>query len=191
MRVNIDEIKEGGLERAWDLAREAVDEMVKGDNAGYRAKGPLHVDARLTRMERRVLFEGHARATMAVPCGRCLSPFAVEVPVDFQMSFVPDETVHTRDGDAEDDRPKARVRRRFAAETVNEETYSGKVIDLDPVVREQLLLTLPGYPVCQEGCKGLCSVCGANLNERECGCDRRMPEPRWAGLEKLKKPEEE
>ncbi len=191
MRVNIDEIKEGGLKRAWDLAREAVDEMVKGDNAGYRAKGLLHVDARLTRMERRVLFEGHARAMLAAPCGRCLSPAAVEVPVDFQMSFVPDEEVHTRGEDAEDDRPDTRVRRRFAAEAVNEETYSGKVIDLDPVVREQLLLALPGYPVCQEGCKGLCSVCGANLNERECGCDRRVLDPRWAGLEKLKKPEKE
>jgi uncharacterized protein len=54
------------------------------------------------------------------------------------------------------------------------------------VVREQLLLALPSYPVCQEGCKGLCSVCGANLNERDCGCDRHVPDPRWAGLEKLK-----
>ncbi|OFX20093.1 MAG: hypothetical protein A2V77_21645 [Anaeromyxobacter sp. RBG_16_69_14] len=188
MRVNIDEIKEGGLQRAWDLATEVVDEMVKGDNAGYRAKSPFHVDARLTRMERRVLFEGRARATLAAPCGRCLSPAEVEVPVDIQMTFVPDEEVRTRGEDAEDDRPNTRVKRRFAAEAVNEETYSGKVIDLHPVVREQLLLALPGYPVCQEGCKGLCSVCGANLNERECGCDRRVLDPRWAGLEKLKKP---
>ena len=49
-----------------------------------------------------------------------------------------------------------------------------------------LLLALPAYPVCQEACKGLCSVCGANLNERECSCDRRVPDPRWAGLEKLR-----
>ncbi len=184
MRVNIDEIKEGGLRRAWDLAREAVDEMVKGDNAGYRAKGPLHVDGELTKMERRVLFEARARAALVAPCGRCLSPVALEVPVDMQMTFVPDEAVHTREEG--DDRPNTRVARRFAPEELNEETYSGKVIDLDPVVREQLLLALPGYPVCQEGCKGLCSVCGANLNERECGCDRRARDPRWARLEQLR-----
>ena len=49
-----------------------------------------------------------------------------------------------------------------------------------------MLLSLPAYPVCQEGCKGLCSVCGNNLNERECGCDRKVPDPRWAGLAKVK-----
>ena len=51
---------------------------------------------------------------------------------------------------------------------------------------EQILLALPAYPVCGEGCKGLCPVCGANLNERECGCDRKVPDPRWAGLKDIK-----
>jgi uncharacterized protein len=41
--------------------------------------------------------------------------------------------------------------------------------------------------VCQAGCKGLCPGCGTNLNERECGCDRKVPDPRWAGLEKFRK----
>ena len=60
------------------------------------------------------------------------------------------------------------------------------MVDLDPILREQVLLSLPEYPVCQEGCKGLCSVCGKNLNEGECGCDRKVPDPRWAGLAKVK-----
>jgi uncharacterized protein len=109
------------------------------------------------------------------------------VPLDFELSFVPSEPRGGHD-DAEetDDRPGKGKAGSFDAEDVNEETYSGKVIDLDPVVREQLLLALPSYPVCQEACKGLCSVCGANLNERDCGCDRHVPDPRWAGLEKLK-----
>lgn len=185
MLVNIDEIKEGGLQRAWDLAREAVDEMVKGDHAGYRAKGPLHVDGNLRKMERRVLFDAHGQASLVAPCGRCLSQVDVDVPLDFRMTFIPDDEV--RDEAPDDGHPTGRPSRSFAADEVNEETYSGKVIDLDPVVREQLLLTLPGYPVCQESCKGLCPVCGANLNERDCGCDRRTPDPRWAALEKFGK----
>jgi uncharacterized protein len=75
----------------------------------------------------------------------------------------------------------------FRAEEADEERYHGKVIDLAPILREQILLSLPAYPVCRESCKGLCPVCGQNLNERECGCDRRVPDPRWAGLEKLKR----
>ena len=188
MRVNIDEIKEAGLERAWDLPRETIDEMVKGDQAEYRARGPLHVVAKLQRFERRVLLEAHARASLTAPCGRCLRAVEVEVPLDFQLSFVPATPPRGGRGDDEEtgEHPRASNAGSFGAEDVNEETYSGKVIDLGPVVREQLLLALPSYPVCLEGCKGLCSVCGANLNERDCGCDRHVPDPRWAGLEKIK-----
>ncbi len=187
MRVNIDEIKEDGLERAWDLTRETVDGMVSGDQAGYRARGPLHLEGSFRKVERRVLFGAKGKAALTAPCGRCLEPVQVDVPLDFEMTFVPEDEVEP-DGRGEpgEDRGSSRVAGSFGADEVNEETYSGKVVDVDPVVREQLLLALPGYPVCQEGCKGLCSVCGANLNERDCGCDRRVPDPRWAGLEKLR-----
>ncbi|GEJ56163.1 hypothetical protein AMYX_09040 [Anaeromyxobacter diazotrophicus] len=189
MRVNIDEIKEGGLERAWDLPRETVDEMVQGDPAAYRARAPLHVDARLRKVERRVLFDARGEAALTAPCGRCLTPVELEVPLEFELTYVPADEAEEEaaTGEQGGDHAATRVAGSFAAESADEETYSGKVIDLDPAVREQLLLALPRYPVCQESCKGLCSVCGANLNERDCGCDRHVPDPRWAGLEKLKK----
>jgi DUF177 domain-containing protein len=193
MRVNIDEIKDDGLQRSWDLTREAVDEIVSGDSAGYRAQGPLHVEGRLTKFDRRVLFEGHARANLTAPCGRCLTPVALQVPVDFQVNYVAaEELARQRAGDDDEERGEGRTHASFAADEVNEETYEGKVIDLAPMLREQVLLALPGYPVCGEGCKGLCSACGANLNERDCGCDRHVPDPRWAGLaNKLEKKSKE
>jgi len=186
MRVNIDEIKEGGLRRAWDLTREGLDEFVKGDAAGYRAREPLHVDALLRKLEPRVLFKAKARAALVAPCGRCLTPVEVDVPVDFEITFVPAAPHDPVEERGHGDPPRGRGASSFEAESVDEERYTGKVIDLDPAVREQVLLALPSYPVCQEGCKGLCPVCGTNLNERECGCDRHVPDPRWAGLEKLK-----
>jgi uncharacterized protein len=184
MRVNIDEIKEKGVQRSWDLTREQVDEFVKGDRAGYRASAPAHVEAKLAKLERRVRLDAHTRAALTVPCGRCLGPVQVDVPVDFELTLVPAEDL------AEDAEHEARdtgpVAGSFDAAAVDEETYTGKVIDLDPIVREQLALALPGYPVCRDDCKGLCPVCGTNLNDRECGCDRHVPDPRWAGLEKFK-----
>jgi uncharacterized protein len=188
MRVNIDEIKEGGLDRAWDLPRETVDEMVQGDPAAYRARAPLHVDGRLRKLERRVILDARARVALTAPCGRCLVPVDLDVPLAFELTFVPQDEAAEREATEEHGGDHAgRVAGSFAAQEADEESYSGKVIDLDPAVREQLLLALPRYPVCQESCKGLCSVCGANLNERDCGCDRHVPDPRWAGLEKLKK----
>jgi len=182
MRVNIDEIKEAGLRRSWEVPREAIDEIVAGDHAGYRAGGPARVDARLEMVERRVRLEGHARLRVDTDCGRCLAPVTVDLPVDFDLAFVPADEY--RD-DRRDDGGGS-TQGSFALGAADEETYAGKEIDLDPVFREQILLALPSYPVCREGCKGLCSVCGTNLNEKECGCDRHVPDPRWAGLEKLK-----
>jgi uncharacterized protein len=189
MRVNIDEIKEGGLDRAWDLPRETVDEMVQGDPAAYRARAALRVEARLRKVEERVLFDAEGTVALSAPCGRCLVSVDVDVPLDFELVYVPADEAAEEEQTAEHggEHAAARVAGSFAAEAADEETYTGKVLDLDPAVREQLLLALPRYPVCQESCKGLCSVCGANLNERDCGCDRHVPDPRWAGLEKLKK----
>lgn len=186
MRVNIDEIKESGIERAWDVPREVLDEVVRGDPAGYRARSAARVRVRLERLGRRVHLVAQAGADLTAPCGRCLVPVDVSLPLDFQLTMVPAEEEGDAPRSARREKGDAGGGGSFSADAVDEETYRGKVIDLDPLVREQLLLALPRYPICQEACKGLCPVCGQNLNEKECGCDRRVPDPRWAGLKKLK-----
>jgi uncharacterized protein len=186
MRVNIDEIKEGGLRRAWDVPRQAVDEMVAGDRSGYHAGGPLRVEASLQRAERRVLVSIQAKPVLSAECVRCLTPVTVELSVDFELTLVPEDEYESEPERAKED-TKAPVAGSFDTGGTDEEVYRGKEIDLDPILREQVVLALPGYPVCRESCKGLCSSCGANLNERECGCERRVPDPRWAGLEKFKR----
>ena len=57
--------------------------------------------------------------------------------------------------------------------------------DIFPRVHESVLLELPIRFLCREDCKGLCSVCGADLNEKDCGCPEKEPDPRWQGLKKL------
>src|SRR5512133_4179165 len=183
MRVNIDEIKEAGLVRTWDISREQVDEYVAGDQAGYRGRAPAHLEAKLEKIERRVRVAVHGTAPVTVACGRCLGPVAVDVPVDFDLTLVPADEYADPSSSAAD---SGRVAGSFEPTTAEEEAYTGKVVDLDPIVGEQIALALPSYPVCNESCKGLCPACGANLNERDCGCDRHVPDPRWAGLKNLK-----
>jgi uncharacterized protein len=185
MRVNIDEIKDAGLDRRWDVAREALDAIVQGDRAGWRARGPAHVDAHFDKVDRRVMVKAHATAALEAECGRCLVPVTADLPVEFELTLVPADEYQDQ-SQATEDRAHHPAAGSFDAEDAEEEVYTGKVIDLDPILREQVLLALPAYPVCQESCKGLCSVCGANLNERECGCVRKVPDPRWAGLAKVK-----
>ncbi len=59
-------------------------------------------------------------------------------------------------------------------------------VDLTPEMREAIILSLPGYPVCREDCKGLCARCGANRNREACTCGP-APDGSWAALDLLVK----
>ena len=76
------------------------------------------------------------------------------------------------------------------AEEEDEETYPlrGELLDLQPLVRDALLLELPLAPLCSEDCRGLCPTCGADLNDGPCSCDQAPADPRWAALDLLKDP---
>ena len=82
----------------------------------------------------------------------------------------------------------ASVREVYEPTSDGEETYAldGSRVDLAPLVRDAVLLGLPPAPLCDEGCLGLCPVCGANRNEDRCSCDASPPDPRWAALDALR-----
>lgn len=73
---------------------------------------------------------------------------------------------------------------------IDEELMKNEIDDLSRVdltsnLVEDILLSLPIKPVCSEDCKGLCSVCGHNLNEGDCGCNRESIDPRLAKLKEF------
>ncbi len=61
-----------------------------------------------------------------------------------------------------------------------------EVLDVTELLRDILLAVQPMKNLCKTDCKGLCPVCGANLNEGECGCKRFVVDPRLAALEDFK-----
>ena len=62
-----------------------------------------------------------------------------------------------------------------------------KTIDLTDLVRESVIIGYPRFLRCSEDCKGLCPVCGCNLNEKNCNCQQKGIDPRWAKLAELKR----
>ena len=58
-------------------------------------------------------------------------------------------------------------------------------LEIRDIVEEQIWLNIPMKPLCRDGCKGLCSVCVADGNAEECGCDSSHRDPRFAVLESL------
>jgi len=82
----------------------------------------------------------------------------------------------------------AQVRELFSHHPVDEDVYefSGEQLDLEPMVRDVLMLELPLAPVCRPDCRGLCPVCGADRNVVDCGHDDRPVDPRWSGLDAIR-----
>ena len=100
---------------------------------------------------------------LAVPCDRCLKE--VSVPVDISMSAEFDFSGSNEESVLD----------------LNETNYiDGYELDVDKLVYEEILLGFPMKVLCQDDCKGICKVCGANLNQGECGCNRTEPDPRMS-----------
>ena len=115
----------------------------------------------------------HYDGRFEVLCARCLDPVTVPLEGDFDLLFRPEEA------DAE-----AGERAITADET--EIGYYGKDgLSLEDVVREQVLLSLPGRTLCSEECKGLCIHCGQNRNTSSCSCQETAADPRWNALSGL------
>jgi uncharacterized protein len=64
--------------------------------------------------------------------------------------------------------------------------YEGDGVELEDILREQVLLAVPIKTVCREECKGLCPQCGKNLNTGECQCEPVAGDPRWDALKGLR-----
>jgi uncharacterized protein len=68
------------------------------------------------------------------------------------------------------------------------ETYplsDDDIVDLEPLIRDALLLELPAVPLCRPDCKGLCPSCGVDHNLTSCDCSDAEPDPRWDALRSL------
>lgn len=110
------------------------------------------------------------RGEFEVLCARCVEPVSVPLEGEFDLLFRPEKA------DAE-------AGERAITEDETEIGYYGRGgLLLEDVVREQVLLSLPGRTLCTEDCKGLCAHCGQNLNVGSCQCAEGAVDPRWKAL---------
>jgi uncharacterized protein len=189
MLVKIEEIRDEGLKVNKQMSLEVLDAALEG--SGFRATEPLSVAASLRKVSGGVLLEGKFTSRVVAECKRCLTESKLELPVSFTINLVPEslaraEGVLDEEELEEKDKGHGEHGGSFALERADEEVFDGKIIDLEPIVREQVLLALPMNTVCREECQGLCVKCGQNLNEKQCGCDTTFVDPRLAALKNIK-----
>lgn len=125
----------------------------------------LQLDLRLESVLEGVLVSGVVRGHYIGECVRCLEPVEGDVTADVQELFVYPDVERERSDD-EDEQPR----------------LVGTLLDLEPVVRDALVLALPLQPVCREDCRGLCPECGTRLADDPDHRHERI-DPRWAALQ--------
>ena len=123
---------------------------------GVPPGSPVDLDLRLESVVEGVLVTGTAVVQLSGECVRCLVGISDELEIDVQELFTYAES------DASEDEASR---------------LEGDLIDLEPLLRDQVVLDLPFQPVCSPDCAGLCPICGANLNDESGARAQRQRRP--------------
>ena len=121
-----------------------------------------------------IRLRGRLSASLELQCARCLEPVGQNVDRKFELLYRPLGTDAGRDELSVTD-AEAEIG-----------YYQGQGIQLEDVLREQVLLALPLKAICRENCKGLCPQCGKNLNQEPCSCTVPAEDPRWEALKDIR-----
>jgi len=140
---------------------------------------PICVQADLAKVTEQVYVQGRISGIVTVPCSRCLEMVDDRFVAAFQVAFLPPGMRGVDDeenrGDVSDD--------------LDLYIHDGIRLDLLPLVRDQVVVSLPVQTLCRADCAGLCQVCGGNRNEQPCACQESSGDPRFAVLKRLTMPE--
>jgi len=133
---------------------------------------PVRFHGRLEKADTGFHIDGEIQLTGSVTCSRCLREVPFKRRASVSWVFAPE---HERPNESDLE---------LAAEDLDVIWYSDLVVPLDPLIDEQIQLELPMKPLCEEGCRGLCAQCGADLNSAACACEAPADD-RWTPLRSL------
>jgi uncharacterized protein len=134
--------------------------------ASLTAKAPGRVSGRLSRSGNEIVVRARVRSSLTTPCARCLEPAAVEIDTDLSLLLRPE-------GPAAGTKAKA-PEYEFTSAEADTDSFDGETVVLDGFVREAILLELPNFPLCSEGCPGIGPAAAAPVEEATAPVDPRL-----------------
>ncbi len=137
---------------------------------------PVCADFVLSHKDRDLQIGGTVATAIRFKCSRCVKEFSRPFAADFDLYYLP-QPDSVREGDEIE----------LKYEDMDVGFYDGLRFDVDLMVLEQIELGIPMKFVCRDDCKGLCYLCGADLNEGPCGCGGQESDPRLSALLEFKK----
>ena len=154
------------------LALEDSPEALELEADGVTFDGPIRVELVVSKNQDQLICQGQVTASAKLECSRCLTGY--DYTITSELSFVVDLAEGSEAARSE------------------EEGYfvvdpSAASFEIDDLVREAIILSLPLKPLCSDDCRGLCPVCGIDLNSSQCSCVKEETDPRWDQLKRLSK----
>jgi uncharacterized protein len=140
-------------------------------DAEFRQTAPLKINITAELLAGEIRIRGHLNTRLEANCDRCLK--VVEIPVKSDFDLFYRQTPNITE-EVEIELPKAELEVGF---------FDGDGIELADVATEQVILAVPMKVVCSAECKGLCPVCGANLNLAPCKCAPPKRDSPFASLQ--------
>ena len=167
--------------REMELRKIRFDETFEAGQMDFAGEdleqsSPLHAVGSgelLAHSDGELRIQGRYTVEMAAQCDRCLGGARFPLDAGFDLFYKP-MSVIARDEEVEIDEGEAEIG-----------FYEGGGIELEDILREQVLLALPMQRVCSESCKGICPACGKNRNETMCDCKIESTDDRWGALRNL------
>lgn len=174
LQIAIKAIPDTGKEVAIDLGPEWFAHWRTEDPGLEFTNARITGSVELTKHGHDILVRGHLAGYLDLACSRCLESFTQPVAADFDLLLVPGPGA------------AATEEEELSATDLDLDYYTGEVVDLESLLREQIILLIPIKPLCDETCQGLCPQCGANLNRETCQCRPEAGNSPFADLAKLK-----
>ncbi len=168
MLIKLKDIPEEGLHLKYKENPEQL------SVSGYVNKD-IEIDAHIIKNADDIFINGSIEAELTMECSRCLKVFTVTINPNFSVNYMP-----ALEGFDEEELElnKADMEIGF---------YKGGTFELDDLIKEQIVLSVPMQPLCSLSCKGICPVCGQNLNVKGCNCGQENIKPQFAVLKNLLK----
>jgi len=169
MRIELENL-EGGKS---DFAHVYKPEDLNPVDERLSLTAPTTVTGKVRRPRNEVFVNGQIDTRVQVECDRCLQPVELPVNADFELEYISDSD-YKSGGPVE-----------LTEAEMSVSVFDGEAIDVDEIVKEQILLAVPTRMLCREDCKGICPECGIDRNTGECSCTTNDIDPRWAALKGL------
>jgi uncharacterized protein len=170
MRIELENL-EGGK---GDFAHVYNPDELNPVDEGVKLTAPATVNGRIRLAGNEVFVNGHVDTRTQVECDRCLKMIELPVNADFELEYITGTEYESSE-----------VAELTEAE-MSVSVFDGHALDVDEIVKEQILLAVPTRMLCREDCKGICPECGTDRNTGECNCETKEIDPRWAALKNLK-----